>query len=293
MGRVILAWLLGLAFLTTGIFSWLTAPSPLGSASLPQHTANAANGELIYHIGGCISCHKGAGATVPSGGEPFKTPIGTFYPPNLTPDAETGIGQWTAAQFVNAVQLGISPKGQHYIPALPYASYHRMHTEHVLDLFAYLKSLAPVASPTKAPDVPLQWALRPATGIWKRFALHPPIMDDPTQSPAWNRGRYLVTGPGHCGECHTPRNFMMVSDETRALAGAPHPDGKGRVPSLQDLIGRGKYESVDDLADALSLGELGGYDRLASGGMAEVQANIAKLPETDIRAIAEYLASIK
>jgi mono/diheme cytochrome c family protein len=293
MERMILAWLLALAFLATGIFFWLTEPSPLAATSLPQHIASTANGELIYHIGGCISCHKGADANLPSGGEPFKTPIGTFYPPNLTPDAETGIGQWSEAQFVTAVQLGISPKGQHYIPAFPYASYHRMRTEDVLDMFAYLKTLSPVASPTKAPDVPVEWALRRATGIWKLFALHPPINDDPVQSAEWNRGHYLVTGPGHCGECHSPRNIMMVSDETHALEGAPHPEGKGRVPSLRDLIGRGKYESVDDLADALSLGELGGYDRLSSGGMAEVQANIAKLPEMDIRAIAEYLGTLK
>jgi mono/diheme cytochrome c family protein len=293
VGRIVLAWALALAFLATGIFFWLTEPAPIPATSLPQHAASAANGQLIYHIGGCISCHKGADANVPSGGEPFKTPIGIFYPPNLTPDAETGLGQWTAAQFVNAVQLGISPKGQHYIPAFPYASYHRMRMQDVLDLLAYLQTLPAVASPHKSPDVPVEWLLRRATGIWKLFALTPPIADDPTQSANWNRGHYLVTGPGHCGECHTPRNFMMVSDDARALAGAPHPEGKGRVPSLRDLIGRGKYESVDDLTDALSLGVLGGYDRLSSGGMAEVQANIAQLPETDIRAIAEYLTSLK
>lgn len=293
MGRMFLACLLGLAFMAMGIFFWLTEPAPLGASALPAHTADVGNGERIYNIGGCISCHKGTDAAVPSGGQAFKTPIGVFYPPNLTPDAETGIGRWTDALFVNAVQLGISPQGQHYIPAFPYASYHRMPTGDVLDLFAYLKTLAPVASPARSPDVPAEWLLRRATGIWKHLALNPPVTNDPGQSPAWNRGHYLVTGPGHCGECHTPRNFMMVPDQARALAGAPHPEGKGRVPSLRDLIGRGKYESADDLASALSLGEMGGYDRLTSGGMGDVQANIAKLPQADIQAIADYLTSLK
>ena len=156
--------------------------------------------------------------------------------------------------------------------------------------------MPPVAVTAPGNELKFPFTLRRGIGLWKRLFLGDagPVVTLPASAPAAARaGQYLVEGPGHCGECHTPRNFMMVSDDTRALAGAPHPEGKGRVPSLRDLIGRSKYESVDDLADALSLGELGGYDRLSSGGMAEVQANIAKLPEMDIRAIAEYLASIK
>lgn len=293
MRRQTLASLLGLALLAIGVFLWLTQPNPISAASLPQHAADAANGELIYNIGGCISCHKGPDANLPSGGQPFKTPIGTLFPPNLTPDGQTGLGNWTDLQFVNAMQQGISPRGEHYIPAFPYASYHRMRTQDVLDLRAHLQTLKPVAAPAKAHGLPLEWVLRRGIGIWKPFAFQAPITQDPAQSASWNRGHYLVAGPGHCGECHTPRNFMMVADKARELAGGPHPDGKGKVPSLRDLIGRGKYESADDLASALSLGDLGGYDRLASGGMGEVQANIAKLPEGDIRAIAEYLASLK
>lgn len=288
--------LAGLAVLATGVAAallWLTAARPLDASTLPAHTADLRNGELIYHASGCISCHKGESGDLPTGGVAFATPIGTFWPPNLTPDPETGLGKWSAADFLNAVQHGVSPSGEHYIPAFPYVSYHRMKPTDVLDLHAYLQSLAPVAAPSRPTDIPFEWAVRRATGIWKRLAMEPAPAEDPTRSALWNRGQYLVTGPGHCGECHTPRNILMLPDNSSAFGGGPHPEGKVRVPSLLSLAERGRYASANDLADALSLGEMGGYDRLSSGGMGSVQENISKLPEEDIRAIAEYLVSLK
>jgi mono/diheme cytochrome c family protein len=221
--------------------------------------------------------------------------VGTFWPGNLTPDRDTGLGAWTAEQFVDAMTRGVSPDGRHYFPAFPYPSYRHMRVEDLLDLWAYLQELEPVRSPGQPPEVPMPGLSRRAVGLWKRLALDEAgFRPDPGRSDAWNRGAYLVNGPGHCGECHTPRNALMISDDSRAFAGGPHPRGdEGEVPSLRDLEGRGRYSGVSDLVLALQFGETLGYDKLASGGMADVQMNLAMLPEADLRAIAQYLLSLE
>ena len=270
----------------------------IDSASLPVHVADVANGELLYHIGGCISCHhpaedSGADMALPSGGASLVTPIGTLYPPNITPDPATGIGAWSDAQFVDALKNGVSPKGEHYIPAFPYISYGRMKVEDLLDVRAYLNTLPVVSAAAKPADIPFAWVTRRGLGLWKYLAVLPPVEADATQSASWNRGAYLVNGPGHCAECHTPRNAFKVMDQARAFAGGPHPEGRGKVPSLIDLIGRKKYADTDELASALKEGEEGYFEGLAKGGMGDVQGNISKLPDADIHAIAEYLSSLK
>lgn len=289
---VLLAALVGIALF------WASSPTHVDAATLPARAPDLANGERLYHIGGCISCHhpaedSGADMKLPSGGAPLVTPIGTLYPPNITPDAATGIGSWTEANFVDAVQHGVSPVGQHYVPAFPYVSYGRMKTEDVLDLHAYLMSLPAVSAPRKDSDIPFPWVLRRGVGLWQKMAALPAVDEDPSQSASWNRGAYLVNGPGHCAECHTPRNAFMMLDMNRAFAGGPHPEGRGQVPSLRDLIGRKKYKDAAELADALKQGEEGFYNDLSKGGMAEVQHNISLLPDDDIHAIAEYLSSLK
>jgi mono/diheme cytochrome c family protein len=288
--------LLGLGGAT---FLLLTRADPLTAAQLPQRTASIERGRILYIVGGCISCHKpadtaGRDMTLPSGGRPLKTPIGIFYPPNITPDKATGIGSWSTLDFVNAVHLGISPRGSHYIPAFPYPSFHRMPLSEVIDLQAYVFSLPPVNATNRPADVLLPWLLRRGVGLWKRLALDDtPYRPDPSKSASWNRGAYLVNAPGHCGECHTPRNLLLIPDENRHLAGAPHPEGKDRVPSLRNLVGRGRYADAKELTSAMRFGESMGFDRLSSGGMGDVQANLAQLPEEDVRAIAKYLISLK
>jgi mono/diheme cytochrome c family protein len=274
----------------------LSAPRPL--TAIPSHTPDLANGERLYNAAGCSSCHKAAdGAAkqnLPSGGRPLKTPIGILYPPNITPDPGTGIGRWTGLDFVNAVQRGISPWGTHYIPALPYTSYAHMRIEDVLDIRAYLASLEPVKFQVEPASIPLAFFLRRGLGLWKWIGLDTaPIVPDPSRSDSWNRGNYLVNGPGHCGECHTPRTWFLALDSSRFMEGGPHPEGDGKVPSLRNLIGRGRYKDVADLATAMEFGEIMGYDKLSSGGMGAVQTNLSKLPKSDIAAIAEYLASLK
>jgi mono/diheme cytochrome c family protein len=277
-----------------------SAPRPLDVAALPQHTADPVNGKILYNAAGCASCHKpgpelkSVDAALPAGGAPFKTPIGVFYPPNLTPDPETGLGTWTDIEFVNAVQRGLAPDGQHLIPAFPYTSYAHMRIEDVLDIRAYLATLAPVSAPAKPADIPAAFILRRGVGLWKWLGLDTTVWQpDPAQTASWNRGAYIVNGAGHCNECHTPRNIFMLQDDGKKFSGGPHPGGEGKVPSLRDLLGRKRYTDQADLAAAFANGELMGYQHMSSGGMGEVQTNLSKLPEADIAAIAEYVASLK
>jgi mono/diheme cytochrome c family protein len=285
-------------------FWLLSRPSPLPPAAVPAHEVDLRKGETLYHAGSCLACHKapegapGADRGLPAGGTPFRTPVGVFYPQNLTPDGETGLGRWSEVDFVNALRLGISPRGTHYFPAFPYTSYRSMTMTDLLDLRAYLMSLPAVRSPSREADVPLVAPLvalaRRAVGLWKRIAFRQPAFSPaPGRPPSWTRGAYLANAPGHCGECHTPKDWLMVADESRHMAGGPHPGGEGKVPSLRGLVARKKYTDVDDLVLALQNGETLGYEHLSSGGMAAIQENLARLPESDVRAIAGYLLSLQ
>lgn len=292
--------LAGLLLLGGAVLWILSAPKPLGPDALPAYQANLANGALMYTIGGCINCHRpdpantSADASLPSGGAPLRTPIGTFFPPNLTPDPDSGIGKWSELDFVNALERGLAPDGAHAIPAFPYTSYALMRTEDVLDIRAYLMTLKPVKTEDKPADIPLAFLLRRGVGLWKYLGLaDAKWQPDPKQTASWNRGSYLVNGPGHCAQCHTPRNLLMMLDETRAFAGAPSLEGSGNVPSLRGLIERGRYKDAKDLVAAMQYGEMFGYDKLSSGGMGAVQTNLSKLPESDLQAISEYLVSLK
>ena len=292
--------LASLAVLGFGLFWWLTTPVAVMPAVLPNHTADLANGKLLFNAGGCISCHapgpdlKDVALDVPAGGKPLKTPIGTLYPPNLTPDPDTGIGNWKLHEFLAAMQQGLHPDGSNLIPAFPYGSYRNMKFEDVADLFAYLRSLPAVKNQVPAHAVFGLPVVRRGLMLWKKIAL-PQITwaADASQSESWNRGAYLVNGPGHCQECHTPRNLFMALDESRSFMGGPHPEGKGKVPSLHGLVERKRYKDQVDLVSAFQNGEILGYEHMSSGGMGEVQTNLSKLPEADLKAISEYLLSLK
>ncbi len=296
-GRALVAGLLALA---AGAAFWAaTAPVPLPASALPPHQPNLVNGRTLYNAASCLACHappeqSGRDPKLPSGGAPLRTPVGTLHPGNLTPDLETGLGRWSAIDFVNAVTRGISPEGRHYVPAFPYGSYRLMATRDVLDLRAYLMSLPAVSSPRRSVQLPLPSVVRRGIGLWKRLALGTAAFaPEPGRGARWNRGAYLVQGPGHCGECHTPRNRLMVPETDRLLAGGPHPAGEGRVPSLRGLVVRGRYQSAADLALALRFGAAYGYDKLSSGGMGRIRSNLALLPDSDLDAIAEYLVSLE
>jgi len=276
-----------------GIFWWLTIPAVVAPASLSAYAPDLANGLKMFNAGGCSSCHA-----VPNqpdrlklgGGLAMPSPFGTFYVPNISPDPNDGIGRWSEADFVTAVLKGTSPDGAHYFPAFPYASYQRAKVEDIRDLFAYLKTLAPVAGKARDHDVPFPFNIRRNVGVWKWLLLdgkaHTP---DPAQSASWNRGAYLVNGLGHCAECHSPRNFLGGIVAAQRYAGGPNPEGEGWVPNITQ---KGLDEwSAKDIADFLGTGQKPDGDT-AGGSMARVIRNISQLPPEDRAGMAEYLKSL-
>ncbi|MEJ1996215.1 MAG: cytochrome c [Limibacillus sp.] len=293
----ILAVLVGL--LALGGLLYATAPQT-ATLTVDAGSGDPELGRTLFLAGGCQGCHapprsaEGRDPALPSGGHRLPSPVGTFFAPNITPDPDTGIGKWRLQDFVTAMVEGASPDGRHYYPAFPYGSYRHMTQEDLAHLFAYLKSLKPVSAEAVAHDVPASGLLRPFIGLWKAMALGEPGFQPPAglSGPAL-RGAYLVQGPGHCGECHTPRNLFMVPDDSRRYQGGPHPEGKGQVPSIVGLIERGEYKDAASLKEAFEYGEMFGYDSMSSGGMGEVQGNLSKLPSEELDAIVAYLVSLK
>ena len=282
------------AIIGFAIFWWLTAPPAISAVvTAPAYTPNLSNGLTTFNAGGCSSCHAvpnqpdrlrlGGGLAIPS-------PFGTFYAPNISSDPVDGIGRWTEAEFVNAVTKGVSPDGAHYFPAFPYPSYQHSKVEDIRDLFAYLKTLAPVPGKVRDHDVPFPFNIRRNVGIWKwLFVDGKPLTPDPTRSASWNRGAYLVNGLGHCAECHSPRNFLGGIIAAQRFAGGPNPEGEGWVPNITQK-GLGDW-SVTDFAYFLQTGQMPDGDS-AGGPMARVIKNTSQLSDEDRAAIAEYLKSL-
>lgn len=283
----------GLAVVATfSVYWWLTAPA-LVALALPDRTPDLANGQELFNAGGCASCHA-----VPNqpdrlrlgGGLPLGSPFGTFYAPNISPDPTDGIGRWSDADFVNAVQRGVSPDGAHYFPAFPYTSYHLAKVDDLRDLFAYLKTLPPVQGKVGDHDVPFPFNIRRNVGIWKLLFMDGrPFAPDASRSEQWNRGAYLVNGFGHCAECHSPRNLLGGIIATQRFAGGPSPDGEGWVPNITQK-GIGSW-SEKDIADFLETGDMPEGDS-ASGAMRPVIRNLAQLTRDDRAAMAAYLKSL-
>ena len=174
-----------------GIFWWLTAPVVVTAGSLPPYTPDLANGLTTFNAGGCSSCHAVPGQPDRlklGGGLAIPSPFGTFNVPNISPDPNDGIGRWSEADFVTAVFKGASPEGAHYFPAFPYTSYQHAKAEDVRDLFAYLKTLAPVAGKARDHDVSFPFNIRRNVGVWKRLFMDgKPFAADAARSPAWNQ----------------------------------------------------------------------------------------------------------
>ncbi|MFN0262819.1 cytochrome c [Tepidamorphus sp. 3E244] len=286
-----------LALIGAGLFWYLSEPTRLSAlpADLNGYTADVENGERIFYAGGCSSCHAAPEAenkTELPGGVRLASDFGTFIAPNISPHPQDGIGSWSTLDFINAMHYGASPGGSHYYPAFPYTSYQRMRLEDLVDLKVYLDTLPQVAG--KAPDheVGFPFNVRRGLGLWKLLYLDGERFEpDPDASDEINRGAYLVTGPGHCGECHTPRDFIGGLRRSQWLAGAPNPEGKGIIPNITPHEqGIGSW-LAEDIAYALESGFTPDYDTLG-GSMGAVVGNTAKLPAEDRAAMAAYLKSI-
>jgi mono/diheme cytochrome c family protein len=281
-----------LACLAFAGFWLLTVPSVIPASALGPHTPNLANGKTMFYAGGCASCHAVPDQddkTRLGGGLGLKTAFGTFYVPNISPDPADGIGSWNEAQFVTALVKGTSPDSRHYYPAFPYTSFQRMKFDDLRDLFAYLRTLPAVQDTVQEHDLPLYFKIRRTLGIWKLLFLDGrPFTPDPTQSAQWNRGAYLVNGPGHCAECHSPRNFLGGIISSQRFAGGPDPEGKDWIPNITQK-GIGDW-SEHEIATMLETGET--PDDRVAGVMKEVVANTAQLSAEDRMAMAVYVKSL-
>jgi len=283
----------GLAIAGFAAFWLVTIPVTVPASALAAHTPNLANGQSMFYAGGCAACHatpEQEDRTRLGGGLALKTPFGTFYAPNISPDPNDGIGRWSEADFVTALWKGTSPSGQHYYPVFPYGSYQHMALADVRDLFAYLRTLAPVAGPSRAHEVTFPLGIRRLVGGWKFLFLDgAPFRPDPNHSEQWNRGAYLVNGPGHCAECHSPRNILGGIKSSQRFAGGPNPEGEGWIPNItQKELGDW---SEKDIAYMLETGDTPDGDSVG-GGMAQVVKNTAHLAPEDRAAIATYVKSL-
>lgn len=283
-----------LVLLVVAGLAWLFIPWQ-GAAPEIDAVGDPKRGEYVLAMGGCIACHtdeKNSGGFL-AGGRALATPFGTFHSPNITPDPETGIGGWSTGDFVRAMREGLSPDGQHYFPSFPYTSYAKMTEQDVVDLKAYLDSVEPVNAPFKGHDLGFPFNIRQSLAGWKLLFFDDSAFEpDPDRSESWNRGAYLVRGPGHCGECHTPRNPLGGPDDSRYLAGNPvGAEGKSTPNITPHETGIADW-SANDIAFALESGLKPDYDSFG-GGMGEVvDEATGKLTKEDRDAIAEYLLSL-
>src|SRR5262245_17440383 len=293
MRRFLLA-VLVLAVIGAAVLWFITIPGTVPASALGSHTPNLANGKTMFHAGGCASCHatpEQEDKTRLGGGLALKSPFGTFYAPNISSDAGDGIGGWSEAEFVSAMWKGTSPDGRHYYPAFPYTSYQKMKMEDVRDLFAYLKTLPAVTGKARDHDLPAHFKIRRMLGAWKFLYLDgQPFKPDASKPADWNRGAYLVNAPGHCAECHSPRNFLGGIVSKQRFAGGPDPEGgDGSVPNITQA-GIGDY-SEKDIALILASGEMPNGDSVG-GAMTAVVRNTGQLAPEDRAAMATYVKSL-
>lgn len=286
------------------VFWVVTIPAAVSASDLPPYTPNLANGKTMLAAGGCSACHAVPNADPDKidprrlgGGMALPCPFGTFYVPNISPDLKDGIGAWSEADFVSAMWDGTAPGGRHLYPAFPYTSFRHMTLTDLRDLFAYLKTLPPVSGKVRGPDLAFPFNIRRAVGVWKLLFLRGgPFMPDASKSAQLNRGAYLVNGPGHCAECHSPRNFLGAIIEGERFAGGPTPDGKDWVPNITPAgLQRGDNQqdpwSQNDIASFLSDGQTPSGD-FVGGEMAEVIRNTSQLSKDDRTTIAAYIAAL-
>jgi mono/diheme cytochrome c family protein len=287
-----------LAIFTIGggtILFVLTMPTEVAKGPLPPRTPNLSNGETLFYIGGCASCHATPSQkdlTRLGGGLALKTAFGTFKVPNVSPDPTHGIRAWSEPAFVNAMLRGVGRNGEHLYPAFPYTSYQRMPLDDVRDLFAFLKTLPAEATPSAPHDLAFPYNFRRGLGLWKHLYLDgKTFTPDPSKDAAFNRGAYLVEGPGHCAECHSPRDAFGGIDPQRRFAGGVDAEGKGWVPNITPHADGIAAWSERDISYLLESGFTPEFDAVGST-MADVVKNTAKLSAEDRAAIAIYLKAL-
>ncbi|MFV3332941.1 c-type cytochrome [Pseudomonas sp. NY15437] len=268
---------------------WRPAIAPRGELAAASQE-QIRRGSLVVEAGDCAVCHTRPGGAYLAGGLGLVTPFGTLYSTNITPDARTGIGQWSFEAFERAMRHGISRDGHFLYPAFPYVHYRRMTDDDLRDAYAYLMSGPPVNAPATDNQMNFPMSLRPLVSFWNILFLRGETSSyDATRSAPWNRGRYLVEGAGHCAACHSPLNLLGAESSGEQLAGGVV-DG-WEAPDLRGMASAPAPWTHEQLLAYLR-GEVAADHGAAAGPMRPVSLGLARLPSADVQAIAEYLLSL-
>jgi mono/diheme cytochrome c family protein len=268
-----------------------TAPSVAGDTD-PQEFTQIERGRYLAILSDCGSCHTVQGSNQPlAGGRPIETPFGNIVAPNITPDPETGIGSWSDEQFDAAIRKGLRRDGSRLYPAMPYNTYTKMSRNDVLAIRAYLNTVTPVHNAVVANTLPFPFNIRASMRVWNAlYFKEGEYQPNPHQSAEWNRGAFLVDGPGHCGACHTPKTFLG-GDKADQYLGGSYLQGWSAPDITNDKrLGLGAWSKEDLVAYLKS-----GHNRVtaATGPMGEVVTlSTAFMTDPDLNAIAAYLKSL-
>lgn len=248
-------------------------------------------GQYQAVLGDCAGCHTRADGKPLAGGLPLETPFGTLVPPNITPDRETGIGNWSESDFRNMMKTGIGHNGVRLYPAMPYPAYSGMTEQDISDLWAYLTTVEPVSNKVDANQLPFPLNIRLAMWGWNLLNFtEGSFKPDPSKSAEWNRGAYIVRGAGHCGTCHTPKSLLGADQEGSFLQGASLQGWFAPDITNNAQTGLGKW-SLEDVVNYLKTGV--NAHSIASGPMAEaVENSTSKMTDPDLKAVAVYLKSL-
>jgi mono/diheme cytochrome c family protein len=300
------------AGLCAALVALVGAAADLESARAAGPSADVIEqGRYLTAAGDCISCHTRPGGKPFSGGLPLSTPFGVIYSANITPDSRAGIGAWSEQQFARALREGIAADGSNLYPVLPYTAYTKLTDADVHAIYAYLESLAPVRYTPPENRMRFPFGLRSLLKAWNMLFFEPGrYAADPSRSAEWNRGAYLTQGLGHCGGCHTPRNWLGGERSSLALSGGVYLD------EIADEVVEGKVTPMDESTvrpwsaanltpargglGAWSLEDIDGYLKrghnaraAAFGPMSKVILNgTSHLSDEDLHSIAVYIKSL-
>jgi mono/diheme cytochrome c family protein len=290
------AWTIALLILAAAVAAAfviaIRTPDPGISATIAQRQPDVLRGQYVYELADCAACHTKPGGTTLAGGLGLVTPLGTIYATNITPDRDTGIGNYSLTDFVRALRLGVRRDGARLYPAMPYTAYAKISDEDLQDLFAYLqKDITPVSQTAPANTLAWPFNMRWPIAFWNVLFLDSSrLTPDPSKDPQWNRGAYLVEALAHCGECHTPRNPAFGLDNRRKFAGAAYGWLAYNITSDRGA-GIGSW-SDEEVFAYLIKGHTTGRGT-ASGPMGEVvDYSLSLMEPADIRALVTYLRSI-
>jgi len=275
-----------------GLAAVVAASSAFAGESDPQEFTQIERGRYLAILSDCASCHTVAGSNKPfAGGRAIETPFGNIVAPNITPDPETGIGSWSDEAFDAAVRSGVRRNGSLLYPAMPYNAYTKMSRSDVLAIRAYLNTVTPVSNAVVANTLPFPFNIRASLRVWDALYFKAgEYQTDPHQSAEWNRGAFLVDGPGHCGACHTPKTFLGGDKTNQYLRGAWLQGWSAPDITGDKRVGVGSW-SQEDLAAYLK----SGHNRVtaATGPMGEVVTlSTTFMTDQDVKAIATYLKSL-